>query len=130
MQGPAQTPPLFTDLSITPADASYMLGGEPGWFIDVDFAVAITDTGGLAGAMSGSFLRGPDSLEDFTAEIPPVDGTMLMFKCTRDAWHGHHSYEGPRHVLQLNWMVDEATKQREEGRHKVSAFLKKLNPFG
>jgi hypothetical protein len=75
-------------------------------------------------------LRGPDSLEDYIAEIPPVDGTMLMFRCTRNAWHGHHSYEGPRHVLQLNWMVDEATKQREEGRHKVSAFLKKLNPFG
>ena len=75
-------------------------------------------------------LRGPGSLEDYITEIPPVDGTMLMFKCTRNAWHGHHSYEGPRHVLQLNWMVDEATKQREEGRHKVSAFLKKLNPFG
>lgn len=75
-------------------------------------------------------LRGPGDLENFTAEIPPVDGTMLVFRCTRDAWHGHHSYEGPRHVLQLNWMVDEATKQREEGRHKVSAFLKKLNPFG
>jgi len=27
-------------------------------------------------------------------------------------------------------MVDQATKDREEGRHKVSAFLKKLNPFG
>ena len=49
---------------------------------------------------------------------------------TRNAWHGHHSYEGPRHVLQLNWMVDVATKEREEGRHKLSAFLKKLNPFG
>jgi SM-20-related protein len=75
-------------------------------------------------------LRGPGNLEDYITEIPPVDGTMLMFKCTRNAWHGHHSYEGPRHVLQLNWMVDEATKRREEGRHKVSAFLKKLNPFG
>jgi hypothetical protein len=30
----------------------------------------------------------------------------------------------------MNWMVDQATKDREEGRHKVSAFLKKLNPFG
>jgi SM-20-related protein len=75
-------------------------------------------------------LRGPGNLEDYIAEIPPINGTMLMFRCTRNAWHGHHSYEGPRHVLQLNWMVDEATKQREEGRHKVSAFLKKLNPFG
>jgi hypothetical protein len=75
-------------------------------------------------------LRGPDDLDDYTAEIPPVDGTLLAFTCTRDAWHGHKSYEGPRHVLQLNWMVDQATKQREEGRHKVSALLKKLNPFG
>lgn len=75
-------------------------------------------------------LRGPDTLEDYVEEIPPVDGTVLMFRCTRNAWHGHHSYEGPRHVLQLNWMVDQATKEREEGRHKVSAFLKKLNPFG
>jgi hypothetical protein len=75
-------------------------------------------------------LRGPETLENYTAEIEPVDGNMLAFRCTRDAWHGHASYEGPRHVLQMNWMVDQATKDREEGRHKVSAFLKKLNPFG
>ena len=75
-------------------------------------------------------LRGPESLENYTTEISPVDGTMLAFKCTRDAWHGHASYEGPRHVLQMNWMIDQATKDREEGRQKMSAFLKKLNPFG
>ncbi|MCM0019638.1 MAG: 2OG-Fe(II) oxygenase, partial [Tagaea sp.] len=71
-------------------------------------------------------LRGPETLENFTREIEPVDGNLLVFRCTRDAWHGHASYEGPRHVMQMNWLVDDAALRKNALRHRVSAFFKKL----
>lgn len=73
-------------------------------------------------------LRGPDSLDDFAAEVPPDAGTLLLFKCTDDAWHGHKPFEGQRRAIQLNWVVDESYLKREQRRHGLSAFLKKL-PF-
>lgn len=73
-------------------------------------------------------LNGPDSLDDYAAEVPPDAGTLLAFKCTPDAWHGHKPYEGPRRAIQLNWVVDESYVRREQRRHGLSAFLKKL-PF-
>jgi hypothetical protein len=71
-------------------------------------------------------LRGPETLENFTSEIEPVDGNLLVFRCTRDAWHGHASYEGPRHVMQMNWLVDESALRKNATRHRVSAFFKNL----
>lgn len=62
VNGPAQTPPNFVGLSIGPADASYTLGGETGWTIDVLFGGALGPEGGYSGTMSGSFQRGADSL--------------------------------------------------------------------
>lgn len=73
-------------------------------------------------------LRGPDSLDDYAAEVPPDAGTLLLFKCTEDAWHGHKPFEGPRRAIQLNWVVDESYLKREQRRHGLSALLKKL-PF-
>jgi hypothetical protein len=74
-------------------------------------------------------LRGPDDLENFVEEIPPTDGTLLIFPCVPHAWHGHHGFEGQRRVIQLNWVTDASVVRREQRRHGVSAFFKKLNPF-
>jgi hypothetical protein len=71
-------------------------------------------------------LRGPDDIEDYTAEIPPNEGTLLAFRCTPDAWHGHKSFEGRRRAIQLNWVVGDAYVRREQRRHRVSAFFKRL----
>jgi hypothetical protein len=71
-------------------------------------------------------LRGPETLENYTREIEPVDGNLLVFRCTRDAWHGHASYEGPRRVMQMNWLVDDAALRKNAARHRVSAFFKML----
>ena len=71
-------------------------------------------------------LRGPDSLEDVIAEVPPDEGTMLIFKNEPNAWHGFHAFEGPRRVIQLNWVTDMSVVRREQFRHKVSAFFKRL----
>jgi hypothetical protein len=75
-------------------------------------------------------LRGPDDLNDVIAEVPPDEGTMLIFKNQPNAWHGFEAFEGPRRVIQLNWVTDEGVVWREQTRHKVSAFFKRLRGKG
>ena len=74
-------------------------------------------------------LNGPESLDNYAAEVPPVDGTLLVFPCVPNAWHGHEPFDGERRVIQLNWVTDQGVVQREQKRHAVSAFIKKINPF-
>jgi hypothetical protein len=71
-------------------------------------------------------LRGPDNLDDVIAEVPPDQGTLLIFKNEPNAWHGFHAFEGPRRVIQLNWVTDIGVVKREQARHRVSAFFKRL----
>ena len=71
-------------------------------------------------------LRSSDNLEDVIAEVPPDEGTLLIFKNEPHAWHGFHPFEGPRRVIQLNWVTDMGVVRREQFRHKVSAFFKRL----
>ena len=71
-------------------------------------------------------LRGPGNLDDVIAEVPPEEGTMLIFKNEPNAWHGFHAFEGPRRVIQLNWVTDMGVVRREQFRHRVSAFFKRL----
>ena len=73
-------------------------------------------------------LRSPN-LDDCLAEVSPNAGTLIAFLNTTNAWHGHASYEGPRRVIQLNWVTDTGVVKHEQRRHRFSAFLKKLNPF-
>ena len=71
-------------------------------------------------------LRSPDNLEDMIAEVPPDEGTLLIFKNETNAWHGFHPFAGPRRVIQLNWVTDMGVVKREQFRHRVSAFFKRL----
>ena len=75
-------------------------------------------------------LRGPDDIEDYLAEIPPQRGTLLAFRCSENAYHGHKPFVGERRSVQLNWLTDEAVLKRELSRHGFSALIKKLSPFG
>ena len=71
-------------------------------------------------------LRQPNDIEDYVAEVPPDEGTMLAFKCSETAWHGHKSFEGERRVIQLNWVTEERYVRREQLRHKFSSFFKRI----
>jgi SM-20-related protein len=71
-------------------------------------------------------LRSADDLEDYAVEVPPDEGTLLAFPCIPTAWHGHHPFDGERRTIQLNWVVSRRYKLREEVRHSISAFAKKL----
>ena len=75
-------------------------------------------------------LRSPGDLEDFVAEIRPLAGTMVAFRRSANSFHGHHPHIGERRSIQLNWVTDEGVVRREIGRHRWSARVKALNPFG
>ncbi|MGI9499435.1 MAG: 2OG-Fe(II) oxygenase [Geminicoccaceae bacterium] len=74
-------------------------------------------------------LRSGDHLDDVITEVPPEAGSMVCFRNSENAWHGHGSFDGVRRVLQLNWVTDQAAVRQSERRHRRSAFWKKLNPF-
>lgn len=71
-------------------------------------------------------LRNGHDVDDFAAEVPPDNGTLLVFKRSDSSWHGHHPFEGPRRSLQMNWMTSEGSKGFHRLRHKISAVVKKI----
>ncbi len=71
-------------------------------------------------------LKNGTNVEDFVAEVPPDNGTLLVFKRADNSWHGHHPFDGPRRSLQMNWMTSEGSKGFHAIRHKISAAVKKL----
>ena len=71
-------------------------------------------------------LRSPDNLDDYAVEVPPVNGTLLVFPNGPTTWHGHKQFVGRRYVVQLNWMTTDDKARYEMRRHRVSAFLKRL----
>lgn len=74
-------------------------------------------------------LKNGQNLEDFAEEIEPASGNLLIFKRSETSWHGHAPFQGQRRTIQINWVVSQAIADRERARHRVSARLKKLNPF-
>lgn len=73
-------------------------------------------------------LRGPEDLEDFAVEVPPTNGTLLIFPNGPTTWHGHRQYVGPRFSVQLNYMTNDGKARSELRRHKLSALFKKWVP--
>lgn len=71
-------------------------------------------------------LRSGDNMEDVVEEVPPVEGTLLAFRRADNSWHGHKSFNGPRRVIQFNWVTSDDVVRREQRRHRVSAFFKNL----
>jgi SM-20-related protein len=71
-------------------------------------------------------LRSRDNLEDFAAEVPAEEGTLVVFKNGPQAWHGFAPFHGQRRVIQVNWVTDDTVVSREQTRHRVSAFFKRL----
>jgi SM-20-related protein len=70
-------------------------------------------------------LRSGHDLDDVLVEIPPIEGTLLVFRRTDNSWHGHKPFLGPRRVIQFNWVTTHGVERREVLRHRVSAWMKK-----
>ena len=75
-------------------------------------------------------LRNGQDVDDYVAEIPPDNGTLLVFRRSDNSWHGHHPFEGPRRSLQMNWMTSEGSKGFHKLRHTLSAAAKKFKLAG
>ena len=71
-------------------------------------------------------LRGGADIEDYAVEVPPVNGTLLVFPNGPTTFHGHKQFVGRRYVVQLNWMTTDGKARSEMRRHRISAFLKRL----
>lgn len=69
-------------------------------------------------------LRNGTDLEDYAAEIAPSFGKMLVFRRTDNSWHGHRPYEGPRRVLQMNYVTSGKALLMSDLRHRLSALVK------
>jgi len=71
-------------------------------------------------------LRSANNLDDVILEVPPTEGTLLAFRRSNNSWHGHQPFSGSRRVIQFNWVTSEAVVRREQNRHRLSAWMKKL----
>lgn len=71
-------------------------------------------------------LRDGKGLDNVIAEVPPEGGTFVSFRRTECSWHGHARYEGPRRYVMFNWMTSQTSIERNEGRHRLSAWVKQL----
>lgn len=74
-------------------------------------------------------LRSAVDLDDYVEEVPPHGGTLLVFRRSEKSWHGHQPFDGPRRAIQMNWVTDRSVVRREQGRHRLSSTIKKLNIF-
>lgn len=75
-------------------------------------------------------LRRSDDIEDYAVEVPPTNGTLLVFPNGPTTWHGHKQFLGRRYVVQLNYMSDDQQARAELRRHRLSALLKRWLPTG
>lgn len=75
-------------------------------------------------------LRGGMDLDDYAEEVPPDNGTLLIFKRSENSWHGHGPFEGERRSIQMNWMVSTNRRAFHELRHSLSAKVKKFRSAG
>ena len=71
-------------------------------------------------------LRSPTDLDDYGVEVPPVNGTLLVFPNGPKTWHGHRTFVGKRHAIQLNYMTNDGRARSELRRHRWSAFVKRF----
>jgi len=51
---------------------------------------------------------------------------LLIFKRCDWSWHGHKPFEGKRMSLQMNWVKSDGYMRKEQFRHKVSSFVKRI----
>ncbi|MDE1920937.1 MAG: 2OG-Fe(II) oxygenase [Candidatus Omnitrophica bacterium] len=70
-----------------------------------------------------------NNIEDIKTEIPPDVGTLLVFKRSDRSYHGHLPFEGPRKVIQMNWVTHQKFVDQEQKRHRFSALFKMFSSY-
>jgi SM-20-related protein len=49
-------------------------------------------------------LRCRDDIENYSAEVPPLGGTVLAFCRSDHSWHGYKRFDGERRMIQMSWV--------------------------
>jgi len=70
-----------------------------------------------------------NNIDDIKSEISPSVGTLLVFKRSDHSWHGHLPFEGPRKVIQMNWVTHQKFVDQEQKRHRWSAIFKMFSSY-
>lgn len=70
-------------------------------------------------------LRNGKDLDDVVEEVPPVLGSMLVFKVTPDCWHGHKPFVGKRNSLQLNYLSGTPSRGKHQLLHRLIGRAKR-----
>ena len=71
-------------------------------------------------------LRSATDIEDFSGEVPPYGGTLFCFRVGPNSWHGQKPFVGTRRYVMLNYCKDEAVRNSELARHRMSSHIKKI----
>lgn len=71
-------------------------------------------------------LRSATDIEDVVAEVPPVAGTLVAFRRADNSYHGHLPFDGPRRVIQLNWLRSALRARLETLKHGLSGWAKRV----
>ena len=71
-------------------------------------------------------LNNGTDIEDYADEIEPTQGNLLIFRRSDHSWHGHLPAADQRLSLQMNWMIDQKSRDNELKRHHRSAWIKKF----
>jgi hypothetical protein len=74
-------------------------------------------------------LRSATDLDDVLVEVPPLEGTLLMFRRRNNSFHGHNPFTGERRVIQFNWVTSRRVLLWEQTRHRFSALLKAIGSY-
>ena len=67
---------------------------------------------GAAGSIRA--LNGPDDIDDYTLEVPPLNGNFFAFARSERSWHGHIPYAGERLVVQTTFLTSQEALRRKE----------------
>jgi hypothetical protein len=71
-------------------------------------------------------LNSGENIEDHAGEVAPDFGTLVFFKVQNNSWHGHKPFIGPRRYIMVNYCWDEAVRNSEASRHRMSTRFKKV----
>lgn len=86
----------------------------------------LNDAGWNANGGRLRLLRDKENINNMIAEVSPEFGNLLAFKRTENSWHGHEKFEGQRRSIMFNWLSSDFALAKNVGRHKLSAFAKRL----
>lgn len=71
-------------------------------------------------------LRDNENINNMITEVSPEGGNLIAFRRTENSWHGHEKFEGQRRSIMFNWLSSDLALAKNVGRHKLSAFFKRL----